>query len=103
MQSYQYFIIVICKAMTMSKMSLNFVFAGNPGTGKTTVAKLFADLLVDLGLRQPGAFIEKTGQTLLTEGPVDFKQTLKAVTPGVLFVDEVARSELIILSALSLK
>ena len=83
-------------------MSLNFVFAGNPGTGKTTVAKLFADLLVDLGLRERGAFIEKTGQTLLTEGPVNFKQTLKAVTPGVLFVDEVhARSELIILSALS--
>ncbi len=86
--------------MTMPKMSLNFVFAGNPGTGKTTVAKLFADLLVDLGLRERGAFIEKTGQTLLTEGPVNFKSTLKAVTPGVLFVDEV-HSELIILSPLS--
>ncbi len=53
----------------MPNMALNFVFAGNPGTGKTTVAKLFAELLENLGFRQPGAFIEKTGQNLLTRAP----------------------------------
>lgn len=75
----------------MPKKSLNFVFAGNPGTGKTTVARLFGRLLVDLGLRPPGVFVEKTGQSLLTEGSVKFKDTLKAATPGVLFIDEVIR------------
>ncbi|KAK4552285.1 hypothetical protein LTR86_010455 [Recurvomyces mirabilis] len=40
--------------------SLNKVFLGSPGTGKTTVAKLYGHILVDLGLLSNGEVMVKT-------------------------------------------
>ncbi|KAI1851825.1 hypothetical protein JX265_013182 [Neoarthrinium moseri] len=72
--------------------SLNKVFLGNPGTGKTTVAKLYGKILVDLGLLSKGEVVVKN--------PSDFvdsviggseKQTkgILASTAGkVLVIDE---------------
>lgn len=34
--------------------SLNRVFLGNPGTGKTSIAKLYGQILVDIGLLSNG-------------------------------------------------
>jgi len=74
----------------LSKQTLNFFFIGNPGTGKTTVARLFGQLLCDLGIRAKDNFVETSGQKLLSDGADTFSQkTLPACIPGVLFIDEV--------------
>ena len=71
-----------------SNHALNFMFLGNPGSGKTTVARLFAQLLAELKIRGE-EFIDVTGQDLLRQGSSKFDATLQKVTPGVLFIDEV--------------
>jgi SpoVK/Ycf46/Vps4 family AAA+-type ATPase len=81
-------------ARIMPKQALNFIFEGNPGTGKTTVARYFAELLGDLGLRPVGSKVtETTGQKLLVDGISKFQAMLQACIPGVLFVDEVYQLE----------
>ena len=75
-------------ARALSKQSMNFLFLGNPGTGKTTVARLYAEILSELKIRED-KFVEASGQKLLSEGAAKFPATLQSVTPGVLFIDEV--------------
>lgn len=68
--------------------SFNFCFAGNPGTGKTTVAKLFAELLRDSGLRGTDTFVQCNAQKLKEDGPEEFRKLITNAMNGVLFIDE---------------
>jgi SpoVK/Ycf46/Vps4 family AAA+-type ATPase len=71
---------------------LNFVFTGNPGTGKTTVARLIGELLRDLGALPDGHLHELSPQAL---GGVNSGEVRQAIGDammrargGVLLIDE---------------
>lgn len=65
------------------------LFYGNPGTGKTTVARLYGALLQDLGILPASKFVETSGSALLTGGVDALKKHLGELDKGgVLFLDE---------------
>jgi SpoVK/Ycf46/Vps4 family AAA+-type ATPase len=79
------------ESRTTTVSAMNFIFTGNPGTGKTTVALLFAKLLKELELREGDDCEEKSGQQWLNEGSSKFLKSVEkmATSGGVIFIDEV--------------
>ncbi|EQC36202.1 hypothetical protein SDRG_06312 [Saprolegnia diclina VS20] len=71
-----------------NSLSFNFCFVGNAGTGKTTVARTFATLLHESGLRAKDVFVETNAQTLKDEGAPEFRKLAASAMDGVLFIDE---------------
>ena len=71
-----------------NQMTANYVFLGNPGTGKTTVARLFARMLRDCGIRQNGSIEEITAQQAKDGGTDEFRKVVKSAMGGTLFIDE---------------
>jgi len=72
--------------------SLHLVFTGNPGTGKTTVARLVAELYGSTGALRGSRFKEATRADLVApyvgQTSQQTERVIKSVTPGVLFIDE---------------
>lgn len=69
--------------------SMHMIFGGNPGTAKTTVAKLFAGIAKEKGILKSGAFVERGGMDLIGLGCVTaIREAFLAAKGGVLFIDE---------------
>lgn len=75
-----------------SNISLNMIFAGNAGTGKTNVARITFEYLNALGVLSKGVFKEVSKADFVTENTADVaKRTndiINSAIGGVLFVDE---------------
>lgn len=69
--------------------SMHMIFGGNPGSAKTTVAKLFAGIAKEKGILKSGAFVERGGMDLDGLGCVGaIREAFLAAKGGVLFIDE---------------
>lgn len=74
---------------TYQSGSMHMIFGGNPGTAKTTVAKLFAGIAREKGILRSGAFVERGGMDLDGFGCVRaIRAAFTAAKGGVLFIDE---------------
>lgn len=75
-----------------SKSTLHMAFTGNPGTGKTTVARIVGRIYKQLGLLSKGQFIEVSRTDLIAgyqgQTALKVKKVIEKAKGGVLFIDE---------------
>ncbi|KAE9394090.1 P-loop containing nucleoside triphosphate hydrolase protein [Gymnopus androsaceus JB14] len=76
---------------SISDERFNVCMLGNPGTGKTTVARIYAQFLSSVGVLPGSEFVETTGSRVANDGVPGIKAHIEAVLNaggGAIFIDE---------------
>ena len=80
------------RGLKQPDMSLHLVFSGNPGTGKTTVARMLAECYNKLGLLSKGHLVETDRSGLVAgyvgQTAIQTKEVIEKAMGGILFIDE---------------
>ena len=80
------------QGLPVSNVSMHMIFTGNPGTGKTTIARLVSKYLKAIGVLSGGQLVEVSRGDLVGKyvghtAPLTM-QVIKSAIGGVLFIDE---------------
>jgi len=81
------------RGLPVAPQRMHLAFLGNPGTGKTTVARLYGELLHELGLMNTTKFVEVAGTDFtaykyLGESETAMNKSIDQAMNGILFIDE---------------
>ena len=71
------------QGLKVADVNMHMIFTGNPGTGKTTIARILAKYLKAIGALRGGQLVEVTRAT----APLT-NQVIQSALGGVLFIDE---------------